>query len=424
LASLIEEITKNHVQFQKSHTGSKWLNQFRSAQIEEFLRTGIPTRKDEDWKYTNLRPINDGRAVSYEPQRPLSATETPRLWPQSQGWQESIIIHFLDNVAYCSEAGISDLEISPLKPTFSKTNPVLLRTGSIFNPFLNLNHAFAHDGLCLRIKKGRKIDRPIVIHYSAGSVTQYPKVSVHCDEGSMATVIEVYGASQEKSTRFGHSDFALEKGAKLELIRLQNPEDSDISVDHTFVNLKRDSKANVLTFTKGGQLTRNNLEVDLDGLGAELHMMGVYLADKAQHIDNHTTINHKCAHGKSQQVYKGVLAGQSRVVFNGKLKIAKDASETEAHQLNKNIMLSEEAEIDTKPELAIDHDNVKCSHGATVGQIDANEMFYLKTRGISQKLAQQLLCHGFLNTVLEGFHPQATESCQKSIDLFFKDQKL
>ena len=194
--------------------------------------------------------------------------------------------------------------------------------------------------------------------------------------------------------------FTLGDGAQLDYYLVQDQSDTSWQVSTIEASLSRDSRFSSRVISLGGALVRNNLGVSLDGPGGHCDMLGVYHGTGKQHIDNHTTMRHAAAHCTSRELYKGILDQRSRAVFHGRIKVDQDAQKTDATQANNNLLLSANAEIDTKPQLEIYADDVKCAHGATVGQIDETALFYLRSRGIGEKDARLLLTYAFLNDVL------------------------
>jgi Fe-S cluster assembly protein SufD len=228
---------------------------------------------------------------------------------------------------------------------------------------------------------------------------------------SRATVIESYwGNAGDAYFTNALTEIVLGEGAAIDHYKLQNEAEAASHIALIQVEQGRSSRFASHSFSLGGSLARNELRVTLDGEGAECVLNGLYLAGGKQHLDNTTQIDHAKPHCKSRQLYKGILDGQSRAVFNGRVLVRPDAQKTDAQQTNKNLLLSDEAEVDTKPQLAIYADDVKCAHGATVGQLDEEAMFYLRSRGLPQNLAKSLLTFAFASEMIALVGPESLRS--------------
>jgi len=232
-------------------------------------------------------------------------------------------------------------------------------------------------------------------------VASFPRVLVVAEDNSSATLIESY-ASTKDSKYFTNAvvEIVLKDGASLEHYKLQRESTEAFHIATTAADLGRNSRYDATTITFGAQLSRHDFHVTMDHEGAECWVDGLYLVTGSQHTDTHSVIDHRKPHCTSHQLYKGILDGKSRAVFNGKIFVRHDAQKTDAMQTNKNLLLSNEARVDTKPQLEILADDVKCAHGAAVGQIEEDELFYLETRGIHPDLARNLLTYGFAEEVI------------------------
>jgi len=277
------------------------------------------------------------------------------------------------------------------------------------NGFTALNTAFVGNGAFVFIPKGVQVESPLHLlflaqrHSSepATRIAGFPRVLVVAEENSRATIIESY-ASLDGGGYFTNAvvEVVLKDGASLVHYRVQNENAGAFHVTTTGAELGRHSSFDTTNITLGAKLSRHNLNVTMDHEGAECWVDGLYLVGAEQHTDTHSVIDHKQPHCTSHQLYKGILDGKSRAVFNGKVFVRHGALGTDANQTNKNLLLSNEAHVDTKPQLEILADDVKCAHGAAIGQLDEDELFYLASRGIHNDLARNLLTYGFAEEVI------------------------
>jgi Fe-S cluster assembly protein SufD len=271
------------------------------------------------------------------------------------------------------------------------------------NGLTALNTAFLQSGVFLWIPKNVKVEKPLQITFIAEGEqsANFPRLLVVADENSSATLIENFVSyGDEKSFTNATVEVVLKDGAHLDHYRLQRESKNAFHISTTSAELGRASRYDTTSINLGAQLSRHDISVMLDHEGAETSVDGLYMVDSDQHTDTHSVIDHKQPHCNSHQLYKGILDGNGRAVFNGKIFVREGAQKTDAMQTNKNLLLSEKARIDTKPQLEIYADDVKCAHGAAVGQIDPEELFYLETRGIGPELGRNLLTYGFAEEVI------------------------
>ncbi|PYS67208.1 MAG: Fe-S cluster assembly protein SufD [Acidobacteria bacterium] len=279
--------------------------------------------------------------------------------------------------------------------------------GNSKNGFLALNAALFAGGVLLFIAKGVTVPTPIDLQFlsmshNGDAPASFPRVLVIAEANSAATIVESY-ASPRGGAYFTNAviDLALDMGARLEHLKVQRESNNAFHIAATNVDLGPGAHYDSTTINLGAALSRHDIDVKMDYEGAECLVDGLYMVDGNQHTDTHSTIDHRQPHCSSQQLYKGILDGKSRAVFNGKVFVRHGAQQTAAQQTNKNLLLSNEARVDTKPQLEIFADDVKCAHGAAIGQLEADEMFYLESRGIRPELARNLLTYGFAEEVIE-----------------------
>ncbi len=359
-------------------TDPTWVKELRGAAFQRFSATGLPTRKDEEWKYTSLRSLSEGE---------LGLGKPGQLELARGGAQAGLVVLPLREAL--AKKG------DELKKMFATLSSLPDKTFGV------LGDAFLADGIYIEVQKNVKVSEPLEINHAALADAVFPRILVSLAEGAELQLVETYTSRGAAQTFVGQTtDIVLAANAKLNHVRIVTEGDKALHISRGRAVLTKDSRLNSFCFTAGAKLTRNDFDVALTGAGAEVHLDGLYMAKGEQHVDNHTTIDHRVPDATSSQLYKGVLDGKSRAVFNGKVFVRQDAQRTNAYQMNRNLLLSSDAEIDTKPELQIDADDVKCSHGAAVGQLNQDQLFYLESRGLDKARAVALLSHAFANEAL------------------------
>ena len=271
------------------------------------------------------------------------------------------------------------------------------------NGLTALNTAFLQSGVFICIPKNVNLETALQITFIAQgqNIASFPRVLVVGEENSSATVIENY-VSNNGASYFTNAiaEVVLKDGARLEHYRLQRESNQAFHTATTTAELGRSSRYDTTAINLGARVSRHDISVVMDEEGAETSVDGLYMVGSDQHTDTHSVIDHRKPHCNSHQLYKGILDGNGRAVFNGKIFVREGAQKTDAMQTNKNLLLSDKARVDTKPQLEIFADDVKCAHGAAVGQIDTEELFYLETRGITPELGRNLLTYGFAEEVI------------------------
>ena len=382
---------------QESLPGDK-LSLIREAAMGQFQARGFPTTRQENWKYTDVKPIarsafgiaEEKPAAGYEKQLELARLSgLPRLAQAAPGF--GVVLEDMSS-ALNNHSKLVDSIMS--NTTLNEQS----------NPFNILNTAFIHDGVLIHVPDDCSIDKPINLIYLSGysdnEFSAHPRNLIFLGNGARLTVIENYvGAKDSQYFINTVTDAVLASNAALTHYKLQQESVESYHIGN--FNIYRDSQVNSHSISLGGSLVRNDIKVQLDAEGAGVLLNGLYMANGKQHIDNHTLINHLQPHTNSEEHYRGVLNDRGRGVFNGKVVVHKDAQKTDAAQSNANLLLSDQAEIDTKPELEIYADDVKCSHGSTVGQLDKDMMFYLRSRAIDETTAKSILTFAFAEEVIK-----------------------
>lgn len=387
-----------------------WIAARRQAGAARFEALGFPTRRVEAWKYTDVRAIAQGDFVLAEEGDFSPAVAAALTLPL-----EAHRLTFVDGVFSAALSRLDDLpqgvQLLPLSQALADNHeavggPLGRLTGVDFSPFSALNTAFVEEGAVLRLAPGCVVEKPIVVQFlsRAGErpVMSHPRVLVEAAARSQATLIEHHvGESQAANFINLVEEIILERGAILDHYKLQEAPLADLHIASIHVEQARDSRYTSFNLNLGGGLVRNDLISDLNGQGAEANFFGLFFGQGRQHVDNHTLVNHNAPLTFSNENYKGILDDRARGVFNGKVIVKRDSQKIEAHQNNANLLLSDRAEIDTKPELEIYADDVKCSHGSTTGQLDEEAVFALRTRGIDEQTARGLLTLAFAGEVME-----------------------
>jgi Fe-S cluster assembly protein SufD len=399
-----------------SRPAPSWLARLRERAMDHFEETGFPSVEHEEWKYTNVAPIAKGDFA------PVVAPEGTPLVADDElvafSYPEAACrLTFVDGIlnkelSLPGDSAGSVVAIGLDEALRHEVFGELLREhlGRVVeyqeNGFTALNTAFASSGAFIFIPKGVKVESPVHVLFLARGLGQdnsatFPRVFLLAEENSSATLIESYD-SLDDAQRFTNAivEVVLQDGARLTHYRVQNENDRAFHMTTTGAQLGRHSSFDTISISLGAKLSRHNVSVTMDHEGAECWVDGLYLTGGEQHTDTHSVIDHKQPHCTSHQLYKGILDGKSRAVFNGKVFVRHGALGTDAKQTNKNLLLSNEAHVDTKPQLEILADDVKCAHGAAIGQLDEDELFYLASRGIHPDLARNLLTYGFAEEVI------------------------
>ncbi len=394
---------------QNSKQFPDWFNKFRQESLNNLSQKRIPTVKNEEWKYTNLEQLTK---TTFETISDNTFKNTDKL--KSLLSNNEINIVFVNGVFSKELSNINNLPqgltILPLSEglnQYSKCVEKLLARYEIEkeNYFLSLNNTLVQDGLFINIEKKTMVKPVIHIVYvnAPGNIKAVvsPRTIIMSRTLSEATVFENH-ISFSNDVYFSNSvtDIYVEESGRLHHTRAQTESPNAFHVSNIRVWMERHSHFDGLTTMTGAAITRNDLNIVLNGEGAESILNGLYLLNDKQLADNHTSVEHREPNCLSNQYYKGIMNGSSHGVFNGKIHVYSKAQQTNSYQLNKNLMLGKNALIDTKPQLEIFADDVKCTHGATIGQLNEEEIFYLQSRCISRDTAVKMLARGFVDDLL------------------------
>jgi Fe-S cluster assembly protein SufD len=390
-----------------------WAVRLREDALGAFERLGFPTTDEEDWKYTSVAPIARG-SFAPAPDANATGTDAIREFDYTESAQSRLV--FINGIY---NARLSSLDALPAGAVVSQLGDALrgehegllrerLGHAAAFNAdgFNALNTAFLGDGAFVYLPEGTHLASPLHLLFLADAAGEQlmtnPRVLVVAERESSATIIEGYESSGDQ-VYFTNAvvEVFVGEGARVAHYKVQRESERAFHIATTATELGRGGNYDLTTITLGARLSRHGINVRMAHEGAECWVDGLYLVGAGQHADTHSAIDHAAPRCTSHQMYKGILDGDARAVFNGKVYVRPGAQQTDAQQTNKNLLLSRDARVDTKPQLEIFADDVKCSHGATVGQLDEEELFYLKSRGLHDELARNLLTYGFAEELVE-----------------------
>ena len=381
--------------------GGDALGRLRARAVERVGALTVPTTRDEDWRFTDLAPLT---RISYQPVRAATALTAADIAPFVLTEAPARLV-FVDGIyaPQWSTPASGAVLLSSLAAALPAQSALVeneLGRMAAFenNAFTALNTAFVNDGALVLLARGATAAQPLHLLFIATQkeVAGYPRCLVVAAAGSSATVIEDYVAlTPDAYLTNAVGEFVLADDARLNHVRVQRESAAGFHIGHTAVSIAHGSRYHGINIGFGARLSRHNVEVVQTAEGGECELGGLAMVDGSQLADTHTTIDHTKPHGASRQQHKCIVGGSARAVFNGRIVVRQGAQLTNSSQSSRNLLLSDRARIDTKPQLEIFADDVKCAHGATVGQLDADEVFYLKSRGLSEATARSLLTYAF-----------------------------
>ena len=391
-------------------TGQR-INEIRPKAFEDFKRLGIPSKKNENYRYTDLMNYLQGD-YSYEIAPAKFSVKLEDLFRCDVPELNTHVILVLNGFFY----NYSEIEPLPKGVIISSFAEASIKYPELVNKhyaqyadtsldsLAALNTLFAQDGIFIYVPKNTRIEKPIQIiniGFSLKNLRITRRNLIVAEEGSQSTILVCdHTLSKRSFITNSLTEIYLGKNAKMEYPRMQNENGNSSQISNTFVHQEADSTFTSNTISLHGGLIRNNLFAKLNGEGAINNTYGIFFCDEKQHVATFTFVHHARPNCQSDQLIKGILDGEATGAFNGKILVDKYATKTLAYQRNNNILLSKTARMNTKPQLEIYNDDVKCSHGATVGQIDTEGLFYLRSRGIGYKEARHLMMYAFANEVM------------------------
>lgn len=404
--------TQSNIRFQEMYGELQcvdqpdWLKRVRHAGFEAFESQGLPTRKHEEYKYTDLQALATHPFVLARETASVQASVLDRWVPKEavcfvfvDGFFSPALSRY-DEIAECIE--FQPLSDELLKPApQSRLVEAALGSDDVFD---RLNTALCRDGVVLKIKDHVEIEPQIhIVSLFSGQpdILMSPRHRVLVGTCSEVSFVQTSaGLDDQACWTNGHTQIDVAENSQVSYTQIQADNMSAYHVQNTHVRLAQDSQMECFTLTTGGRLVRNNFNAALEGTGIDLTLNGLSAVRGHQHVDHHTVVDHQAPHAVSSQLYKNILTDRGRTVFNGKIFVRQAAQQTNAYQLNRNLLLSPSAEADTRPQLEIFADDVRCTHGATIGPISEAELFYLQSRGMSRDQAISLMSHGFAEDVL------------------------
>jgi Fe-S cluster assembly protein SufD len=387
-------------------------SELRRKAIDAFAKRGFPTGREEAWRFTDVTPITE---IAF---KPAAGTANPNQFAGlANGALKALQITFVDG-RYAP--AFSTLQL----PTGLRVKSVAesLKEGARFaaavpddDPFAQLNTAFFRDGAAISIDPDVALERPLHLLFLSSlhgePYVMHPKVAIQLGRGAKATIVKSFlGPSGGTYLMNAMTTVTLAPESSLNLTKVQRESPQAFHVERLDVSADRGAAFTHHSISLGARLARNDFRVDLAGEGSECSLFGLYEVAGQQHVDHHTSIEHRKPHCTSRELYKGVLDGRARAVFDGRIAVRPDAQKTSAIQTNKNLLLSKEALVHTKPQLEIFANDVKCKHGATIGQLDESVLFYLRSRGIGLAEARRLLVHAFASEIIDTIKTDAVRS--------------
>jgi Fe-S cluster assembly protein SufD len=397
----------------------------RESAFAEFERVGFPTVREEDWKYTSTAPIARTAFTPSLGAAPSLNGEVKKFTLEESRNSQLVFVNGIfqqeSSATATLPAGVVVVNLADAvtQPQYESLLRSHFESSHPSSGFMAMNTALFESGAFVLIPRGVEIKSPLhllfISHATNGqAMASFPRVFVIAEENSSATIVESYfGASDGRHFANAIVDVTLKAGARINHDRIQRESATAFHVAKTTATIGRDASYESTNINLGALLSRHDIAVTFQDEGGACAVDGLYLLGGDQHSDTHSVIDHASAHCTSRQLYKGVLDGKSHAVFNGKVFVRHGAQQTDAQQTNKNLLLSEEARVDTKPQLEIFADDVKCTHGAAVGQLNNDELFYLESRGINPALARNMLTYGFAEEVIEKIK---IESIKRGLD--------
>ncbi len=404
----------------QSKNGANGLDTIRKDAFNTFSKMGIPTVRHEEWKYTRISGLfNKEYQFPISPEQislDIADLEAVRL-PGYQNANELFFVNGLFSPALSSIRS-EGLTVIPIEEAAKNeyhdiVSDHLGHSSDYLKDGIHaLNTAFVQGGMFIHVKKGLALTRPVYIYNIAdtrvSNIFSQPRSLVYIGERAQAEMMETFATiGVQDSLTNQVMEVVVEKNARFEYYKIQNDANHASQVSTTHIRQIGESYVHTVTISLNGGIIRNNLNIILEAAHCEAHLYGLYFQKGQGHIDNHTVVDNVKPNCLSNELYKGIMDDSATGVFNGKIFVRPQAQKTNAYQSNKNILLSGEAGVNTKPQLEIFADDVKCSHGCTIGQLDEEGLFYLRSRGISENTARALLLHGFVADILEKIKPAA-----------------
>ena len=390
-------------------TLDSWMDAEKKTSFKKFLKNGLPTKKLESWKFTDVNNILNKK--KFQPFIKKEGEKKINIKNNQFYQKNSITIIFNNGFVNIEKNFSKDLEISSILESFKlkpKETKKLIKKHNVerTDSILDLNNAFLNDGIIIKIKKGVKLDNPISIFFynskKLKDILINNRVYILLEEEAEAEIVEIF-LSDENASYWNniHTFIELKEKSKLNHYKIQLESSESVHFSSTNLDCKKSSIYNGFLLSLGGLVSRMETTGSINESKIECNVKGLYIGKKSQVHEITNLMQHKHAQSKSNQHVKGILDNASKGIFQGKVKVFQDAQKTNAYQFNQNLLLSENAEVNTKPELEIYADDVKCSHGVTTGELDKEMLFYLRSRGLTLDESRNLLIEGFINELME-----------------------
>lgn len=406
--NLADNLIKEYEEAINPGNGNK-ISEIKKEAINYFKQKGFPTRKDEEWRYTNISPLLK-RNYTLNTSDSLTEKDIKKYLIKSLDVNLIVLINGIFSESLSKIDTETNFYAASLKSAFGEKKELVLNYFSksyntINDSFTALNTALSADGAFIHISRNAVIEKPFLILNLNGSksdeILANTRNIIVAEPNSQATVIDLYhNFGNNYSFSNALTEVFIKENSILKYYKIQNDGEKSHSINTVQARIEKSAEFDTFVISWGGEIIRNNLNSVLEGEGGECIMKGIYLSAGNNLIDNHTLVDHAVPNCHSNQTYRGILGGNSYGVFNGKIMVRKDAQKTNAYQSNKNILISDTAVVNAKPQLEIFADDVKCSHGATTGQLNPEELFYLRSRGIEKNEAQKLLLNAFLDELI------------------------
>lgn len=418
--SSTEKLVSDFEAVKKTLPGNSFVQNIRQKAIERFAELGIPSRKNEEYKYSNVQKLfqDEFRIQNSEFRIEDKISLEKYLIPNLDAHIVVLVNGFFSEELSSLKSLEKSVVISSLQKAIEKYPELIEKHFSTCadinsDAFIALNTAYAVDGVFISVPDKAVVEKPIHIInlISAPSLSGkagmgllvFPRNLFIVGKSAQVQLVETFETLDlpVKGISTSVTEIAIDENAKVQYYRLQNDCENGQQINTVSASQQKNSHFDTNTVTLSGGWVRNNLNIALNGENCETHLNGLFITSDTQHVDNHTLVDHRKPHCESNQTYKGILDGKSTGIFNGKIFVQRDAQKTNAYQSSKNILLSDEATINAKPQLEIYADDVKCSHGSSTGKIDEDALFYLRVRGLGIESARKLLLHAFVNDVMQ-----------------------
>ena len=408
---LKDKILSSYVAFENNLNTNSAIHDIRTEALENFEKLGFPTKKLEAWKYTSLNSVlKNDFSIFPNKETSVELADVKKYFIHDI---DTYKIVFIDGKysSFLSETTHDTIDVCLMSSALSKPKYKAV-IENYFNKIAkqdnltSLNTAFASEGAYIHIPRNVEVEKPIqIINFTTGSEAAtmlQPRNLIVVEENAHVQIIERHQSLTSNAVLSNVvTEIYADKNATVDVYKIQNDEINASLVDNSYINQKTNSVVSVHTFSFGGNITRNNLNFYQNGEHIDSILKGITIIEGKQHVDHHTLVHHIEPNCESHQDYKGIFDERSTGVFNGKVIVNKEAQKTNAYQQNNNVLISDKATINAKPQLEIFADDVKCSHGCTIGQLDDDALFYMQQRGIPKKEGKALLMFAFANTVLE-----------------------